>query len=97
MGQHLRDAIPQHASPAKAKVERMRDCESENVTRPVDEDRAVAFNRKRRSAVEPGTGRFGVMTGGVVDVWAGCLNREHARSKIGPRSSVVPAHHERSP
>ena len=80
-GQHLSDAIPHHASPAQAEVERMCDHESDKVARPVNDDGSVKFDRKSRIAPEPSTRRGCVTAGGMVHVRAFRLNDGHARSK----------------
>ena len=65
----------------------MRDCERENVARPVDDDGTVTFDRKGRIALEPGT-RGGRMTmRRVVHVRDRRLNGGYACSKL--RSGVV--------
>src|SRR5262249_13829544 len=65
-GQHLGDAIPHHAPPPEAEIQRMRDHERENVTLPVDDDGAVAFDRKRRVTLEPSPRRSRMATRVVV-------------------------------
>src|SRR5262249_39342193 len=44
-GQHLGDAITQHAPLAEPEVERMRSDKRKNVARPVDDYGAITFNR----------------------------------------------------
>ena len=61
-GQHLGDAIPQHAPLAEAEVECMRDHERENVAWPVAYDGAITFDRESLVAVEPSTRRRRVTT-----------------------------------
>jgi hypothetical protein len=95
LGQHLGEAIPHHAPPAKAKVEFMRDYKREYIPRPVDNDGAVPFDRKSRIALEPSPRRGCVTTGGVIRIWAGHLDSGQARCKRGSRGLVVRANDER--
>ncbi len=93
--QHLCDAIAEHTPPAEAEIERMRDHQRENVTRPVDDDGAVTFKRKHRIAVEPGARRGRVTIRAVVRVWTRRLDGGDAHSKRRSRGGLVGTDNER--
>jgi hypothetical protein len=73
----------------------MRDHERENVARPVDDDAAVTFDRKRRITFKPSTRRGRVTARRVVYVWAQFLDGGQARGKLRSCGAIIGAYDER--
>jgi len=93
-GQHLGDAIAEHAPLAEPEVKRMRNDKRENIARPVDYDGTVTFNRENLIAVKPSTRRGRVTTRGIADVWANRFEGGHACSKLRSCGNIVGAHND---
>src|SRR5262249_50789189 len=93
-GQHLGDTGAQHAPPAEAEVERMRDRERDDVARPVDDNGPVTFESKGRIAPQPCTRCGRVTTSRIVQVWGHRLDGGYACRKSGSRGEGVGAHYE---
>jgi hypothetical protein len=53
-GQDLSNAVAQHPAPPETEVKRVGNRERDDVARPIDDNRAVAFERRSRAAIEPG-------------------------------------------
>ena len=83
----LCDPVPQHASPAKAEVERVGERERDDVARPIDDDRPIAFERER--GVRPQARRARPPRDGARDrSSAPGLDRGHAFRSAGRAGSL---------